>query len=680
MRIFNFFLLFNVLLISFSAYGQPEQESYQMEQPYFRGTNEDKTSENLPLKGTEVRAIITGMIADVTILQKYQNKSNKPIEATYVFPLSDKAAVYSMEMRVGSRHISARIKERKQARLEYEEAKAVGQRATLLEEERPNVFTMNVANIMPGDTIAVEVKYTEYLIPDEGIYSFVFPTTVGPRYNNKGNNAKFASTPYLRIGEFNGANFELTAEVYSAVPINHVSSNSHKIVSNQIKANQFSVSLNNNEIQKANKDFVLNYSLRGSAIASGIQLYNHGNEQFFMAMIQPPKRIQLNDIPPREYVFVVDVSGSMHGFPLEVSKSLLTNLITNLRSTDYFNVILFSGSSESMAPVSIKATKENVRKAIAFIDNQYGGGGTEVLGALKQSLDLPRPVLSISRSVVIITDGYVTVEKEAMSLIRSKLDKMNVFAFGIGSGVNRYLINGLAHAGGGQPFIVLNESEADSIANKFRKYIQTPVLSNIQVKYKGFEAYDVLQEKVPDVMGERPVCISGKYRGKPGGKIVITGNTGYGRFEKEIFIDSTMESSQHNALRYLWAREKIMLADDYNEEYSDENQIKEITQLGLDYNLLTPFTSFVAIDKLEIVNADGKVELIEQASLLPEGVSELAIGADFNLVGSFVANTKDPYAGVLVGLSLFILSFFIFVLFLKASHADKSNNKLDHKP
>ena len=676
MKNIKFLVLLIISLLSMDATAQSEQAATKTESPYFKSPKGDMELDDLPLKSTNATVKITGMIADVSIEQTYKNDGSKTLEAIYVFPMSDKAAVYSLEMHIGTRIIVASIKERNAARQEYEKAKSDGLRASLLEQERPNVFTMNVTNICPDDIIKVVVRYTEFIVPDEGVYSFVFPTVVGPRYNAKGNKAKFAGQPYRKNGESPSSTFSLNVDLLSNIPISIAECKTHKTSIQFPSDKSASVHLSNDEIYSANRDFILNYSLKGQGIESGIQLYDHGNEKFFMAMIQPPKRVASDVIPPREYIFVVDISGSMHGFPLEVSKKLLRNLISNLKPSDQFNVVLFAGSSEVLSPVSLSANKSHIDKSIRFIDSYNGGGSTELMGALQTSLALPRASKSLSRSVVIVTDGYVTVEKEAMELIRSNLNNTNVYAFGIGSSVNRFLVNGLAHAGGGLPFVVTDESEADSIATKFRKYIQTPVLSNIQVKYDGFKAYDLTMEKLPDVMAERPVIITGKYKGNAEGKITVSGYTGKGKFNKILIVDKSLISENHNAIRYLWAREKIQALNDFGDSELDAITKSKITKLGLDYNLMTEYTSFVAVDKQQIIDREGIPVTVEQVLPMPQGVSNYAIGADFNLMGGFMATSTGVFGRwwhYLLPLALGLLGTFCIIIFNQKAELTKQS-------
>lgn len=604
--------------------------------PYFVVLSEDPSLDQLPLKSTSADVNIAGVIADVEITQVYKNTGKNTLEAIYTFPASINAAVYSMEMFIGKRKIVATIKEKQKARQEYEEAKENGNRASLLEESRPNVFTMNVANIASGDEIKVCLKYTELLVPESGTYKFVYPTVVGPRYSNKNaktaaESDKFVETPYLKEGNLPTYDFALSTHLSAGMPIQDVVCKTHNVNVKYPDVNSADISLDANEKKGGNRDFILEYKLSGGKIETGLLLYDHGDEKFFLMMVQPPKTLKVEDIPPREYVFIVDASGSMSGFPMDISKKLLRNLITNLRPVDQFNVIVFSSSSELLSPVSLYATSANIDTAIAYIDRKSGACGTELLPALKKAFDLPRASESLSRSFVILTDGYVDVEKESFELIRNNLDKANFFAFGIGSSVNNYLIEGMAHVGMGEPMIVTKKDYADAQCEKFRKYISSPALTEIKRDFGKFQTYDVEPLTCPDILAERPVVIFGKYKGEAKGTITIKGFTGVKKYTTTIDVEKFKPDSSNAALRYLWAREKIKYLDDYNEYTEDSAQVKEVTALGLKYNLLTAYTSFIAVDKTEVVDKNGKLTTVEVPLPLPENVSNFAVGADFGI-------------------------------------------------
>jgi len=614
--------------------------------PYFWVKSKDSKTEQMPLKHTEASVNIAGTIADVRVTQVYKNEGKEAIEAIYVFPGSTKSAVYAMTMTIGSRKLIARIEEKNKARQQYEAAKEEGKTASLLEQINPNVFQMNVANIMPNDEIKVELRYTELLEPNEGVYEFAYPTVVGPRYSEtpiiaSTSSEKWVENPYTKEGKAPLYTFDFNAVLNAGLPIQEITCLSHKTDINYASKNLAKIGLDKKEKNGGNRDVIVRYRLAGGQVETGMMLYEAENatanaeetlyssesEKFFMIMMQPPKAPNDNQIPPREYVFIVDVSGSMHGFPLAVTKELMKNLIGKLRPTDRFNVMLFESSNKMMSPESLPANQANIDKAIEVINQQRGSGGTRLLPALKNALEFKESA-GFSRSFVVVTDGYITVEKEAFELIRSKLNEANLFAFGIGSAVNRYLVEGMAHVGQGEPFFVYNENEAGKVAQKFQKYIEHPVLTRINIKYNGFDVYDVEPMTVPDVFAERPIVVYGKYKGKANGTITLSGISGDKPYTKTFNVGEA-NSQNTQAIRYLWARNKIRTLNDYNRLYPSTEQVKMVTDLGLRYNLLTEYTSFIAIDN-EVRNNTGKVTAVKQPLPLPEGVSNYAVPSTGN--------------------------------------------------
>lgn len=598
--------------------------------PYFQVLSDDPETDRLPLESTSADVKIAGIIADVTVTQIYKNQGKRPIEAIYVFPASTRAAVYGMKMTIGERTIVARIEEREAARREYEEAKQAGKSASLLEQQRPNVFQMNVANIMPGDRISVALKYTEMLVPTDGVYEFVYPTVVGPRYANLPEADAPASegwikNPYLHEGEVPTYDFDFSATLSAGMPIDQITCPTHKTDIAFEGQSTATVRLAESESSGGDRDLILKYRLTGGEIQSGLLLYEGEDENFFLAMIQPPKRISPDAIPPREYIFVVDISGSMRGFPLEVAKTLLKELIGNLKPTDSFNVLLFAGGSRVLSKRSVAANAENIQKAIRFLDDERGGGGTELLPALQRAFDLPGNT-DISRTVVISTDGFVSVERESFDLIRNRLGDANVFPFGIGSSVNRFLIEGMARVGMGEPFVVTNAGEAAGTGEKFRDYVQSPVLTDIEFKADGFDIYDVEPPSVPDVFAQRPVILFGKWRGEAKGDIRLTGFSGEEKWKRKIPVKSAAPNPANAALRYLWARHRIALLSDYYQISHEDDLKRTVTELGLKYNLLTRFTSFIAVDSL-VRNEDGESTTVKQPLPLPQGVTDAAVGS-----------------------------------------------------
>ena len=375
-----FIIIVSLLLVLCwsQAFGQPGESEDRTLSPYFFVDSDNPDTDRLPLKSTLATVNITGVIADVLVTQVYKNDGKKALEAIYIFPASTRAAVYGMKMTIGKRVIEAKIKKRDEARREYEQARNAGKNASLLEQQRPNVFQMNVANIMPGDEIKVELKYTELLVPTDRVYEFVYPTVVGPRYSNaKVSNAPpsehWVGNPYLRQGELSATIFNITVVLNAGMPIKDLTCSSHTVNTLYESASKAKISLDKAEAHGGNRDYILRYRLDGDKIQTGLLLTEGEKENFFVLMMQPPKRFTKNNIPGREYIFIVDVSGSMHGFPLNISKKLLSNLIGNLRPTDKFNVLLFSGGNSVMAEESLSATSINIQRAMNVIDRQQGG-------------------------------------------------------------------------------------------------------------------------------------------------------------------------------------------------------------------------------------------------------------------------------------------------------------------
>ncbi len=623
------------------------------ESPYFFIKSNDPAVDQLPLKSTRVDVRVSGVIADVTVVQTYKNEGQRAIEAKYVFPGSTRAAVHGMNVRLADRLITAKIREKQQARIEYDAAKKEGKTAALLEQHLPNVFQMNVANILPGDDVKVELRYTELLVPTDGNYQFVFPTVVGPRYNSPQSsqaNATWVAQPYLPKGQQTPSSadapaFDIHVTLNTPIAVKEVRSSSHDINSFREQGGTTVIGLKPGAEPANNRDFILDYRLAGAAIESGVMLYKGQDENFFLAMVEPPKAPPPTAISPRDYIFVVDISGSMHGFPLDTAKTLLRELIGGLRPSDTFNVLLFSGSNRFLNAHSVPASRANIEQAIRTIDQMGGGGGTELIPALKRVYAEPKAA-DVSRSVVVVTDGYVTVEREAFELVRNNLSKANVFSFGIGSSVNRHLMEGLARAGMGEPFIITKPAEAAEQATRFRKMIDSPVLTNVKLRFDGMDVYDVEPRNLPDLLAQRPVIVFGKWRGEAKGKLVLEGQAANGPLQLSMDV-SASRGTDTAALRHLWARHRIASLSDQESLEGGDAFSKAITELGLKYSLLTQYTSFLAVDQVVRNLAPADSTSVNQPSPLPQGVENTALGAE-------VPSTPEPatWGAMLVTLSV----------------------------
>ena len=643
-----------LLIVAWSPAQAGDTEAAPAEGPYFQVASDDPSLDRLPLKATRVEARVAGTVADVRVTQVYRNEGSRTIEARYVFPGSTQAAVHGMTVRIGDRVLTANIREKQRARLEYEAAKKEGRTAALLDQHRPNVFQMSVAHILPGDEVQVELRYTELLLPTDGRYRFVYPTVVGPRYHRAeaaGGTSSFPATPHLPEGQRSASAFDMRVRFASPLPVQDLVSPSHRIEVQGESSAQAEVALADDGQAANNRDFILEYRLTGAATAGGMTLFKgaEGQENFFLALVEPPKAIATAQINPREYIFVVDISGSMHGFPLETAKALLRELIGGLRPSDSFNVMLFSGSNRMLSENSVPATKPNIERAIATIEQMRAGGSTEIVPALERIAGLPKNG-DVSRSVIVVTDGYVTVEDRVFQLVRKNLGQANVFAFGIGSSVNRHLIEGIARAGQGEPFVVTKPAMAAAQADRLRKMIDAPVLTQLKARFDGLDVYDVEPASLnalPDVLGGRPVALIGKWRGEPRGQLVLAGISAQGDWQQVLAVPAPDADAQ--ALRQLWARQRIQQLGDDEALRGGSAQREAITQLGLKYSLLTNYTSFIAVDHI-VRAADTPSTAVNQPLPLPQRVSNAAVGAA-------VPSTPEPAAWValLVALGLLVI-------------------------
>lgn len=649
-------LLLACASIQFTSASETNGTADKTLSPYFHIKTGEGGGDAMPLKSTDVQVKIVGVIADVTVTQTYANAAGVPLEASYIFPGSTRAAVYGMQMTMGERVLTAQVQPREQARQTYEQAKAEGKSTSLLEQQRPNVFQMNVANIMPGDVVKVELRYTELLVPEKGEYEFVFPTVVGPRYSNQPEASaperdRFINNPYLAKGEKSPSRFNISVDVVAGMPLQELRCDTHATKPEFMNASRALVRLDGSDAHANDRDFVLKYRLADLKIESGLLLSTGEKENFFLLTMQPPKRSAGVVLPPRDYIFVLDVSGSMNGFPLQTAKTLMKQLFATLRPNDTFNVLLFSGGSRLLSPAPLAATQENLARAIHIIDHEQGGGGTELLPALRQALGTPNEN-NAARSIVLVTDGYVDCETEAFDLIRNHLNRANVFAFGIGSSINRFLIEGIARAGQGEPFILTHPDQAAQQVQKFQDYISAPLLTQIGIDFGGLDVYDVEPVSVPDVFADRPVVVFGKWKSAQRGTITLRGRAGDGEYVQQFPVENTKPLESTDALGYLWARSRIASLSDYIKLERNDERVKAVTNLGLTYNLLTAYTSFVAVDHV-VRNPGGGAEPVKQPLPLPQGVEITAVGPG-------VPAVPEPETWALMGVGAAILAFKVY--------------------
>ncbi len=575
-----------------------------------------KTLGLCPLKHTDVKAEISGFLSRVKVTQEFENNFAEKIEAVYVFPLPANAAVDDMTMRIGERTVRGRIMKREEAREVYEAAKSNGQVASLLDQERTNIFTQSVANILPGEKIIIEISYVETLKYEDGSYEFVFPMVVGPRYTpNSVADAKNITPPIAETRAGHDISVEVTLD--AGVLIEKVESKSHAVESLMLSGSNYSVKLKD-EKTIPNKDFILRYDVTGKRIEDAVLTHRSAKGGYFTLILQPPDNPRVEDITPKEIVFVLDTSGSMSGFPIEKAKESMKMALAGLNPQDTFNLITFAGDTSILFEKPVSATAENMQKAQAFLESRQGGGGTEMMKAIKAALD-PTDSQEHLRIVCFMTDGYVSNEAEILSEIQ-KHPNARVFSFGIGSSVNRMLLDKMAETGRGEVEYVALNDDGSKAAKRFHERVRSPLLTDISLDFGTLQVADVYPKRINDLFSAKPVIVHGRFTKAGSGVIKLKGKSFGRETVREIPINFPENEPDHDVLATLWARTRIddLTKQDYQ---NTKPEIKEqITNLGLEFRLLTQFTSFVAVEE-RVVTDGGQPRKIEVPVELPEGVS-----------------------------------------------------------
>jgi len=523
-----------------------------------------------PLKHTAVRAEISGFISRVTVTQEFENPLREKIEAVYVFPLPDRAAVDDMRILVGERTVLGRIKRREEARRIYETARARGQIAGLLDQERPNIFTQAVANIPPGAKVKVTISYVDSLQFEDGRYEFVFPMVVGPRYipgrptgrsgggwapdTHRVPDASRITPPVAAPGTRAGHDVSIEVKLDAGVPIDAVGSGSHEVDLERPSSRQAVVRLKSQAVIP-NKDFVLRYDVAGRRIEDAVLAHRGSGSGFFTLILQPPERVQPAEITPKEIVFVLDTSGSMSGFPIEKAKEVIDLALAGLHPRDTFNLITFAGDTHILFPEPVAATADKIAQARQFVRSRAGHGGTEMMKAIRAALD-PTDEAGHIRVVCFLTDGYVGNDMEIIGEVK-RHPNARVFSFGIGDSVNRFLLARMAEEGRGEVEYVSLKDDGSAAARRFEERVRTPLLTDIAMDWGSLPVSDVYPKRIPDLFSARPVTVTGRYTAPARGVVRLRGRIAGRTFVREIPLHLPAREPRHDTLASLWARTRI---------------------------------------------------------------------------------------------------------------------------
>lgn len=601
-----------------------------------------------PLKHTDVDVRISGFIARVNVVQQFQNPTGGKIEAVYTFPLAEDSAVDRMEMKVGNRVIIGQIHRREEAREIYEQARAAGQVASLLDQERPNIFTQSVANIEPGAEVTITISYTQLLKYEAGTYKFSFPTVVGPRFNpgtpvsRTGTGMKpdttqvpDASKITPRItpqGTRAGHDISIKVNINSGVPLLTAKCETHDVNYEFPDKSSATITLKD-EATIPNKDFVVNYQVAGEQIQSGLISYApvKGQGGWFSLIMQPPKAPTQSQITPKEMIFVIDTSGSQMGEPLAKSKETMFHCIRNVNPGDTFNMISFSNEVNKLFETPQPYTADTLAKAEEFLKKCESGGGTYMLPAMKAALE-PAPDPKRLRIVVFFTDGYVGNDFELVDCVQKNAGNARVFPFGIGNSVNRFLLEKMGEVGRGSTDIVLLNGDSKAIAEKFYDKIRSPLLTDITVDWHGLpvDASEIYPKQSPDLFASQPLILKGRFTDAADGEVTVHGKIGGQPWSSTFRVNLPNAELENDSLASIWARAKVedLMSQDWMgaQTGKPKTDVKEaVIKVALAYGLMTQYTSFVAVETTTVTSG-GQPRTIAVPVEMPEGVSYQGIG------------------------------------------------------
>jgi Ca-activated chloride channel family protein len=585
-----------------------------------------------PLRHTDVKARVSGMSAMYTVTQTFENPYDEPIDAVYVFPLGDEAAVTDYAIVIGERTIAGEIKRRDEARQVYEQARAAGHTAALLEQEKRNVFRQRIANLAPREAIQVRMQYIELLGYRDGQYEIAVPLVVGPRYlpadalgrspvgahrAGEAGRPGVASIPYAdeRIA---GSTVSFSAEIDAGVPVLAVASPSHQLQVDDVAATRRRVALAGAG-ELPNRDLIVRYKTASDQTMVGLLAHRMDQTGYFTLIVQPKASYRTGDIAPREVMIAIDTSGSMDGPPLAQARALAAGLVGSLRPGDTFNVLAFSGGSHAMAPAAIAGDAAGKQAGVEFLGRLTAGGGTEMGPAMARAL-ASSPGSDRVRLVYFLTDGFVGNDDIIVGAARGNLGANRIFSVGIGSAPNRALLDQIAAVGRGfASYLNLGESAPD-LAEDLVRRTAYPYLTDVAIEWGGLAVGALTPAAIPDVYAGMPLVVSGSYTRPGRGKVIVRATAAGHRVEipVEVALPAKLDAAPVAAL---WARKRIdELLAVAGDQIAPQTAAK-VTELGLAFHMVTDYTSFVAVDRTRVVAGDGAARIIEQPALNPAGVN-----------------------------------------------------------
>ena len=652
----------------------------------FKGAGGQKL--NLPSLKSDVEVDIEADLAKVTVVQTFINPTKAPLHATYLFPLNKNAAVHGMQMEIGNEIVEAKIKKKEKAKEIFKKAKEEGKAASLLTQHRPNMFTQKIANLIPGLPIKVTLRYVQTIPKIDNDYRLVVPLIVGPRYQplvpddapiignpmavglkkitNKTTYGQWeidALPEYPMVfgpkvtSQVDRDRVSIKVHLKAAIPFSKIVSNTHELKISGTGNEKVVTLLGDRTID--NRDFVLNYRLSGANTQAGLLVHRDKKQGYFSLLIEPPAIPREQDITPREMVFVLDTSGSMEGEPMDASKVFMRHAMRNLRQDDYFRIIHFGDNASELTNGPVKATRKNMLQGLSYISKLKASGGTEITPAIRKAFSSPR-INQTVRVVVFLTDGYIGNENEVLKLIHKKIDDARIYAFGVGTSVNRFLLSEMGRVGRGFARYIDPTENPNEVAIKLAHKLESPILTDISIDWRKLKVSDVTPQIIPDLFSGDSIRIQGKYEGEGLETIQVQGKVRGKNGSLPLLLnlpkDNYYEEST-SAIPLVWARSTI---SDYMRQINTPKAMKvsglsneelefKVTTLGLNHSLATRWTSFVAVSR-RVVNPNPGITPNRKVPLpMVKGTTTNAYPPTISILGEDMAGNSTPEPATVMG-------------------------------
>ena len=594
------------------------------------------------LQETRVDAEISGVLARVRVTQVFQNPYSNRLEAIYVFPLPENCAVDAYSFQIGERVVMGEVKEKEEARSIYQQARDSGRKAALLEQERANIFTQSIANITPNSTVVVNIEYVQPLEIDENRYQFRFPMTVAPRYipgtpktrPNLGRgwasdtdqvpDASRITTDVLPAGMRNGNDVFVTIKIDGGMPIQEIIPVTHELDIQKTSETEAVVSLKNKSTI-ADKDLVIEYRLAGeqSTLASLVHRESEEADGYVMLALQPKWSIEAAEITPRQVHLVLDTSGSMNGVAMSQLRQFAEQVLDNLNPQDEFQLIAFNNQSTAFQPAPVPATSINIDAGKSFIRGLRAGGGTKLLPALQMALGQERDESTPPRYLILMSDALVGNDHSILQYLKNpKFQDARVFPISFGASPNHYLTNRAAELGRGFTLQVTNQDNAAAICGRFNELTKQPYMTDVQIDWGSLKVKDQIPARLPDLYAGKPLVVLARYDRSASETITLKGNVSGQAVQMDLELELPAEEASHDSIASVWARQRIRQI--WNENVGNETASSkaEITRLGIEHQLVTQYTSFIAVEKELSSIPEGELLTKVSPNLLPEGMNQ----------------------------------------------------------